>query len=189
MIDDDKDTTDDQEELDQEPEADEDLDAPDADLDDDGEDHDSDAPPPSEEPELDPAEAETLERLVAEHIPDNGETEHRLSRTLLPVDRARDQLLELAEEQATLELEVERLEEQKRETAKHYKGRIDAKRQRIRELAHDIDNGAQDELVPTVSIADFTAKEMRVFRLDTGDLVEERTLTADELQSDMFPEG
>lgn len=100
----------------------------------------------------------------------------------LPCALTETELLEYGEEMAACELEAERLKDER----KHINERIAAKVERRAELAHVIDAKAETRDVPCKWIEDFAHKCWNLIRQDTGEQVDQRTMSADDLQEDLF---
>lgn len=102
----------------------------------------------------------------------------------LPVDLTDDELLARGEEHAKAKLEHERLLKERTEVT----GKINAK---IREanltcstLAKVVNVGSEDRLVDVQWQEDRPHQIKRLVRLDTKEVIEERAMTADELQEE-----
>jgi len=90
--------------------------------------------------------------------------------------------LEYGQEQSECELQYERLKAAAAEisrTAREHAARRN-------KLAHIIDAGVEERPIDCVWRADYTAKEWRLLRTDTGTTVESRTMTGADLVHDLF---
>jgi hypothetical protein len=85
-------------------------------------------------------------------------------------------------EQSECELQYERLKGEAAELSKTAREHA----QRRNKLAHIIDAGVEERPIACVWRADYTAKEWRLLRCDTGTTVESRTMTGADLVHDLF---
>jgi len=87
-----------------------------------------------------------------------------------------------ADAMSDAELEIERLQMQR----KGLNGEIAALREQRNKLAHTIDTGRETRAVACRWEPDYQHSVTRCVRLDTGEMIEERVLTAEEMQVDIF---
>jgi septal ring factor EnvC (AmiA/AmiB activator) len=92
------------------------------------------------------------------------------------------ELLKYADEMAACELAIEALKDER----KHVNERIAAQVERRAELAHAIDAKADKRDVICKWIEDFAHKCWNLIRQDTGEQVDQETMTAEDLQAPMF---
>ncbi len=93
-----------------------------------------------------------------------------------------EELLARGDEQAAAELEIERLSMQR----KGLNGEIASLRERRNKLAHTVDTKREVRAVACRWEPDYAKAVTRCVRLDTGEMIEERTLSSEELQVEIF---
>lgn len=84
--------------------------------------------------------------------------------------------------------ELESLEQEKADFMADLKSRQKDARAKMKLLAEKIRSGLEVRLVECRIEKDFLANAVRAYRLDTGDLVEERPMTPEERQMMLMPE-
>ncbi len=104
----------------------------------------------------------------------------------LPVRLADDELLGYGDEAARLFAAAQHEEDALREHAKETRGFIEQKREHALELLRRVREKSEDREVECERTADFATRKLRVIRMDTGEVVQERALTFDELQGRLF---
>jgi predicted neutral ceramidase superfamily lipid hydrolase len=103
----------------------------------------------------------------------------------LPVAMSHDENVRSAKEIARLEIEIRQLERERRESSETCTGRIKSHREEVLTLAHAIDTGTKTVPVECEVVRDFEQGLWKIVRRDTGDCVEQRALTPEELQVDL----
>jgi hypothetical protein len=98
------------------------------------------------------------------------------------------ELDEMKTELATITTQLRSKEEEKRAIASQLKSEIDALIARTNLLAEKINTGYEYKNVLVVLEKDFERKEMRIIQKSTGDVLETRPLTDEEMQSELFEE-
>ncbi|MFH1953144.1 MAG: hypothetical protein ABIL06_16190 [Pseudomonadota bacterium] len=81
------------------------------------------------------------------------------------------------------------LDAQKKKFNDQIKADISGHEATISKMASMIQNGYEYRQVECAIEKDFDSKVIRIIRLDTGEVVRETTMTADELQEKLFKEG
>jgi len=84
--------------------------------------------------------------------------------------------------------EITDLEEQKKSVVSDFKAQIDSATAMASVLARRIQNGYEYRNVDCEEQYDFNEKEIRVVRLDTGEIFKSRPMTPDELQTNFLQE-
>lgn len=80
----------------------------------------------------------------------------------------------------------DRWDDVKKKVAKHLKNKIDDLDLDISSMSKDYRQGHKKKTVPCVVERDYGQAEIRIYREDTMELVETYTMTADDLQQEMF---
>ena len=96
-----------------------------------------------------------------------------------------DELLSRGEYLSTLVQEKESLELQKKEVATDYKTRIDDKTSRANEIAKIIKQGFEERAVEVTEQSDYTARTIAIIRIDTGEVVNTRSMAIEDSQEEM----
>ena len=91
----------------------------------------------------------------------------------------------IAQEMAIRVEELDKVEEEKKAVNDGFKAKIDTLKGQIRGAAHKINTGQEQRLIDCRVDKDFATNQVRVVRLDTQEVVEERALTPDERQQMM----
>jgi len=99
------------------------------------------------------------------------------------------ELKAIAQEMAAHVDSLEQVEAEKKEANDQFKERIDRFKRLIKEAAHKINTGQEQRLIDCQVEKDHVQNVVRVYRLDTNELVEERALTIEERQQFLMPEG
>lgn len=107
----------------------------------------------------------------------------------LPVKLTDDELRYRGDELARLTKEVDDLEFEKKESQADYKAKIDARRVAALKLADAIKAKTEVRDVEVCDTTDHDARKVYTVRQDTGEVVNSRPATTEDLQEDMFPEG
>ena len=97
-----------------------------------------------------------------------------------------DELIERGLEQATAHKERCRLEDEKAETASVYKGKIDKLKMELDRLADVCKTQHEPREVSCRWEPDYKRKRKALIREDTGEVIEEKLLTAEELQEKLL---
>ena len=98
----------------------------------------------------------------------------------IPLDR--DELRDVANGMASAQLEIERLKDGASRAAKNYKNLITTQEELLAEYARKFRHGGTLEDAECSVTRDFEAGTIRVVRAETGETVEERAMTPEELQ-------
>ena len=106
---------------------------------------------------------------------------------LLRVELTAEEVYEAAARMASAVLSLRETERSKKESLAGYKERIDSARADMAINAELIDKGTREEEIACEQVFDYKLSKMAIFRLDTGDQVEERELTEEERQME-FPD-
>jgi uncharacterized protein (UPF0335 family) len=77
---------------------------------------------------------------------------------------------------------LEDLEKEKKEVNEAIKERMDSVKGKIKAAAHRIRTGQEERMVDCSICRDHLSNTIRVYRLDTQELIEERAMTAEERQ-------
>ena len=85
--------------------------------------------------------------------------------------------------------QISTLEEEKKSAASNYKARIDALSAQAMVYAGLVQNGYDFREVDCEEIFDYDQKLISVVRMDTGETVRSRVMTARELQQGLFESG
>jgi hypothetical protein len=97
--------------------------------------------------------------------------------------------VELLAESASLLSQIEGAEESKRQVAKAAQEAIDSKYERLHEIGRIATRGTVERAIKVVDVRVFATNEMRIERVDTGEVVFRRALSSDERQGDLFEQG
>lgn len=84
---------------------------------------------------------------------------------------------------AVLEVEESNLKRQKKDAQDSYRGQINERRKEIDKIAKCMDSGAEIREGEVLVELDHEAKEVRTYDPDTGECLERRTMTKDEVQN------
>jgi hypothetical protein len=103
----------------------------------------------------------------------------------LPVTLTEVELLQKAKELAKLQQDKVSHEEQAKSSAATFKDRIAGAQLSINILSRDISNGYEQRTVECYWDFDYAAREKRLIRADTCEMVKKQTLSADEMQKEM----
>lgn len=98
----------------------------------------------------------------------------------LPVSLTDEEMAERGYQLGKLEREIREREENRRSVMRDLKAQIDADRGRAVELAETLESRTEDRAVPVRIEGSFSGNVVRVVRVDTGEVVEERAMSADE---------
>ena len=98
----------------------------------------------------------------------------------LPVKLTDEEMIIKGQELAELENQLTDLEDQKRVTAKAFSKDIEANKGRIKRVSHAINTKQENRDVECEEVRDEEAMKVSVIRLDTGEIVSERLMTAEE---------
>jgi len=112
-------------------------------------------------------------------------TETETITRFLPVPLTPEEFTEKAQELVRIDNEIDDLDAAQKSAAKYTKEKIGGLLSDKRELQEAIKTKQERRPVDCVFEPDFTARVLRLVRLDTGEIVEERTMTADELQGEL----
>lgn len=93
------------------------------------------------------------------------------------------ELVARGDEMADCEIQIEILESERSELARQVK----THKKRRNELGHAVDKGTEDRELTCAWEADYPHSIWRLKRPDTGEEVDTRPMTADDLQASMFP--
>ena len=93
----------------------------------------------------------------------------------------------VAEEMAAQVEALDVVEAEKKEANDQYKDKIDRHKRLIKEAAHKINTGQEQRLIDCKVAKDHVQNVVRVYRLDTHELVEERAMTKEERQLSLVP--
>jgi len=100
----------------------------------------------------------------------------------LPVRLGETELVERAKELARSQQDIASLEEQKKTATADLTAQIKKGKQESRELTRIVSSGIEDQDVDCTIHMNYEDKRVMVTRDDTGEVVEERSMSADELQ-------
>lgn len=89
---------------------------------------------------------------------------------------------------AEREIEYEQVLEEKKKSGDAYSATAKSLRTRITELTAAVNDKQEDREIEVVWDLDYKTKEKRLIRQDTNEIIEKRTLTADELQMTLAPD-
>lgn len=104
---------------------------------------------------------------------------------MLPVALTHDEQRELIQQQYVAEADIEAAGVERKDLGRKLNRRVDDNRKKIAEIKRVIASGRQDREVECEETLDYQAGQVRVHRLDTGELVEERELTQEERLADL----
>ena len=107
--------------------------------------------------------------------------------TLFEVELSEKEVYEAAARMASAVLSLRETERCKKESLAGYKELIDSARADMAINAELIDKGTREEEIACEQVFDYELSRLAIFRLDTGDQVEERGMTEEERQLE-FPE-
>jgi len=105
----------------------------------------------------------------------------------LPVDLNEEEIADRGRAMAKSVSEKAGLQEEKKSATADINAKIKACGEVIRKLSEIISGGKEDREVSCEVKKDFDSNTVTVVRDDTGEVVEERPLTVDERQENMFP--
>lgn len=105
----------------------------------------------------------------------------------LPVALDTDTLAERGQELAQLGVDIEAAKEARKAEAKAAQDEINGMEERRRQLQKLVARGSEDRPVKCHRVGNWDANLIRYIRVDTGEVVEERAMEADERQASMFP--
>lgn len=94
--------------------------------------------------------------------------------------------IEMGNELATKELEYSEVSDEKKKIAGGFQERLDGIESRIKHLSRVLTEGGELRDIEVRIVPDLETKMVRYLRLESDDLVEERAMTQDELQGDLF---
>lgn len=94
--------------------------------------------------------------------------------------------VELAKQAAVIVEKIEDLENEKKIVAKKYAAEISAIQDELFNLSRKVRNGFERREVVCQIVRDFDEKTVVIVRTDTGEPIESRKMTADELQGKLF---
>ena len=116
--------------------------------------------------------------------------ESRLMAQKLKVPLTAEEQSNLGKELAVQLATINRLKDELVSIKSHYKSQIDLHTQNVNSLSRVINEGAEWRDVECQEVKNFTDNSVKVIRMDTGELVSERTMTAGERQRglDLKPE-
>lgn len=120
---------------------------------------------------------------IARTDPENVDVRRKEHR--LPMQLTEKEIMAKARELASVIREKNRLEFEKSETGKFYKTQIDSKEIEMRDLISIIEKGEENRPVSCEEFHDFGEGLVTIIRLDTGEHVGQRTMTAHERQVDL----
>jgi hypothetical protein len=89
------------------------------------------------------------------------------------------------DELVAVDSEIDDLEDQRKAAAQEFKGKLEPRRDRRRELIHAIETGRETLEVECVEAWDYRRNVVEIKRRDTGEVVEERAMDGDERQEDL----
>jgi len=98
----------------------------------------------------------------------------------LPVALTDEEMADRGHALGKLEREIREREENRRSVMRDLKAQIDADRGRAVELSEALERRSEDRAVPVRVEGSFAGNVVRVVRVDTGEMVEERAMSADE---------
>jgi len=101
---------------------------------------------------------------------------------LLKVVLTKPEKVDLSEEMAKASVAIEDLEAQKKAAAAHYDGEIKSAKAIVSVNARKIRDGFQMQPVKIETVHDWTDKSVTTTRLDTGEIIRSREMTANERQ-------
>lgn len=113
-----------------------------------------------------------------------AEPGERVETRACPVALTERERVAYGDEIAECELQVERLKAESAALSKVSREHA----LRRNKLSHIIDSGVEERPIDCVWRADYTAKEWRLLRCDSGSTVESRTMTGADLVQDLFSE-
>jgi hypothetical protein len=93
----------------------------------------------------------------------------------------------VAEEMAAQVEALDMVESDKKEANDQFKDKIERHKRLIKEAARKINTGQEQRLIDCTVDKDHVQNVVRVFRLDTHELVEERAMTKEERQLSLVP--
>jgi hypothetical protein len=85
-------------------------------------------------------------------------------------------------EHISIELEIDHLEEERKSAAADFKGRLEPKRARRKELLRTIETGRESYEVECVEVWDYQRNVIEVKRKDTGEVLDEQPMGFEERQ-------
>lgn len=104
---------------------------------------------------------------------------------MLPCDLTDQELLQRGQKVAELVAKKEALEAEKKDTASEFKAKIDRLESDIASIAKEVRSKKEYREVEVSTTKDYKRKVAETVRQDTGELVEQRTLTPAELQLEL----
>ena len=95
------------------------------------------------------------------------------------------ELKKISQEMAYTVGELDAVEQEKKDTAAAFKDRMEVLSNKIKDAAHKINSGQEQRLIDCEVVKNFDLNVVRVYRLDTGEIVEERAMTTEERQREL----
>ena len=95
---------------------------------------------------------------------------------------------EAADQLATVIQSAESLELEKKSVLGDFKSRMDALKERIHNLTMQVKDGVEMKSIKCELRLDYTKLTASLIRMDSGEIVEERPMTEEEKQMEMFEE-
>ena len=114
------------------------------------------------------------------------EIEITKTKELLRCDLTPEEIKDYGDRLARKCSEIDEIEDQKKAIMSDLKSRIDSANTEKSSLARKIQNKYEFRDVPCEIRKDYGLKLVQSVRLDTGEVINERTMTADELQAGLF---
>ncbi len=134
----------------------------------------------------DEAAVQELLTPMFQRITRGGRGMQTVKRTLL-YKLTTSELKVVAEEMAAQVEALDVVEAEKKEANEQFKEKIDRHKRLIKEAAHKINTGQEQRLIDCQVEKEHIQNVVRVYRLDTNELVEERTMTQEERQQFLMP--
>lgn len=103
----------------------------------------------------------------------------------LPVKLTDDELKKKGKKAGHLKKVIEEIKAEMKAAVSGHKEKLKEKTAELGALLDELDAGTEDRKVDCHEIRDFLKKEVRIVRLDTGDVVERRTMAFEELQGNV----
>ena len=116
---------------------------------------------------------------------ETAEITEKTVKLMMPVPLTEAEKANLGDRVTGLEVEVAGLEAEKKRIAKEFKNKIDPLEKEILELSEMFQSGAEERETDCLLRFDYTHGEVITIRRDTEQVVEKRTMSAEELQRDM----
>ncbi|MFW6087678.1 MAG: hypothetical protein ACODAG_10775 [Myxococcota bacterium] len=126
---------------------------------------------------------DVAEQAAAERADQISEEKYRFER-VLPVKLTEEQVADAAREMAEVAKQIDDLEQRKKELLAEMRTEMADLQGHLSGIAKKVRQGAVEDAVPCVQGLDYSEQHMITVRLDTGEVIERRPLTAEERQGE-----